>query len=89
MSSELMELKAWKLLAQIRGRMISTIVNKAQNKVEYCFDTLKEHQELMGYIANPAKWDYCGILNTEDKTQMELLEYLLEDEAKEIYKRRD
>jgi hypothetical protein len=77
-------LKAYKLLAQLRGQMLSRIEHEAKNKTEYCKDKPEKSQELMEYISNPAKWDHCGLLSKEDKKVLETLEYLLNDDAKEI-----
>jgi len=83
-TSEKMELKAYKLLAQLRYDMLSRIQNEARNKVEYRKDKPEESQQLLEYIANPAKWDHCGLLRKEDKKLLEILEFLLDDNAAEI-----
>jgi len=82
-----MELKAYKMLAQIRGSMLSTIEREARNKVEYCKDKPEESQKWMGHIANPEKWDFCGLLRKEDKKLLEMLEYLLDDGMTDIQER--
>ncbi len=84
MANEKMELKAYKLLAQLRGQMLGKISHEAKNKAEYLKDKPEEAQLWMEYISNPAKWDYCGLLSKEDKKVLETIEYLLNDEAKEI-----
>jgi hypothetical protein len=38
------------------------------------------------YIANPAKWDYCGLLSKDEKAVLEMLEFLVDDSQKEIRK---
>jgi len=74
------ELKAYKLLAKIRGVMLSRIEHEARNKAEYCKDKPEDSQKWMEYIANPEKWDYCGLLAKEEKKVLEVLEYLLDDD---------
>jgi len=81
---ENIELKAYKLLAKIRGKMLSKIQHEARNKVEFCKDKPEEYQKWIEYIANPEKWDYCGLLKKEEKKELEILEYLLDDNMKEI-----
>lgn len=86
MSNE-MELKAYKMLAQIRGSMLSSIRQRAMNKVEYGkIEKPEELTDLYEYIANPDKWEYCGLLSKEQKAILETLEYLLNDDQKEPFK---
>lgn len=82
--TENMELKAYKLLSQLRGRMLNRIQMEARNKTEYCKDKPEDSAEWMEYISNPARWDYCGLLSQEDKSALETIEYLLDDDMKEI-----
>jgi len=82
--TEKMELKAYKLLAQIRSGMLERIKMEAMNKVEYCKDEPEESQKWMEYISNPDKWDYCGLLNKENKATLETIEYLLNDDMDEL-----
>lgn len=84
MGNEDIELKAYKLLAQIRGSMLSKITFEARNRVEYDKDKPEKSQLWMEYISNPDKWDYCGILSKEDKHVLETIEYLLNDDYTEI-----
>jgi len=84
MTNEKMELKAYKLLAELRRQMLSRIKHEARLKTEFCKDKPEESQLWMEYISNPAKWDYCGIISKEDKKVLETLEYLLDDEMSEI-----
>ncbi len=88
MPSELMELKAYKMLAQIRGRFMSSVVHNAKNKLEYSKDKPEELFKFTESIGNPEKWDYYGVLDLKDKHIMEILEYLLDDDVKEIIKRK-
>jgi len=81
-----MELKAYKLLAELQGRLLARIKDKIRNKVEYCKDKPDEIFELMEYISNPAKWDYCGLLSKEDKAVLETIEFLLDDKMENIRK---
>lgn len=80
------EIKAYKLLAEIRGNMLSKIQHQARICVEYKKEKPDELYEWFEYIANPDKWDYCGILKKEDKAVLEVLEYLLNDDEKELIK---
>lgn len=79
-----MKLKAYKLLAEIHESMISRITHEARTRTEYGKDKPEESQKWMEYIGNPAKWDYCGLLKKEDIKVLETLEYLLDDDMKEI-----
>lgn len=81
------ELKAYKILANIRGAMLSRIEHEARNKTEYCKDKPEESQKWMEYIADPSKWDYCGLLKKEEKAVLETLEYLLNDYMPEMHRR--
>lgn len=82
-----MQLKAYKMLAQIRGSMLNQVRQRAMNKVEYIKgEKPDELLELLTNIANPAKWSYCGLLSAEDKAILEVLEFLLNDEQKEVRK---
>lgn len=78
-----MELKAYKLLAQLRGNILGKIELEARRKFEFSNDP-EEHKKVLENISNPAKWDYCGLLNKEDKKVLETLEYLLDDDMTEI-----
>jgi len=85
--SKKMELKAYKKIAEIRQSMLSSIQQRAMgmvayNKGEKPDDMLKEFE----YIANPAKWDYCGLLSKDEKAVLEMLEFLVDDSQKEIRK---
>ena len=75
-----MELKAYKLLAQLRGSALSAIQHNASNKTQYCKDDTEEIKKWLEYIGNPGKWDYCGILSKKDKKVLETLEYLVNDD---------
>lgn len=86
MTSEKMEFKAYKLLAQIRKDIIWKIQNEARNRIQYCKEKPEEFAKLVEYISNPGKWDYCGLLNKEDKRVLEVVEYLLNDDMDEIRK---
>jgi len=79
-----MELKVYQLLAKIRNGMLSKIRHEAINKTEYCQDKPDRVLEWMEFIANPAKWDYSGLLSKEDKKLLEVLEYLIDDDMTEI-----
>ncbi len=84
--SLLMELKAYKLLAELRGNMLSFIRNEAKTKIVYNSNKPEEMSKLLLHIADPSKWNYCGLLKNEDKKVLETLEYLLNDDDIEIYR---
>jgi hypothetical protein len=84
--AEKIEYKAHKLLAELRKSLLTKIIHEAKNKVEYCQDKPEELKKWMEYISNPEKWDYCGIMRKEDLRVMEVLEYLVNDDANEIIK---
>lgn len=79
-----MELKAYKILAQIQGNMLSWITAKARNRVEYGAKDTTEAQKLCEVISDPLQWDHHGLLDKADKKVLETIEYLLNDEQKEI-----
>ena len=79
-----MELKAVRILADIRGELLRNIDRQARNKVQYFKDNPEEVFKQMEFISNPGKWDYCGLLHKEDIKVMEVLEYLLDDKQDEI-----
>lgn len=81
-----MELKATKMLMKIYRSMFFQIRQRAMNCVEYRKDKPEDVYEQMAHIANPAKWDYSGLITKEDKAVLETLEYLLDDNQEEIYK---
>ncbi len=54
------------------------------NCVEYRQDKPDEVMKQMEHIANPGKWDYSGLLREDEKAVMEVLEYLLHDDMKEL-----
>ncbi len=81
--SKEMELKAYKMLAELRSSMLERIRHEARNRVEYPNTEPNQSVIWMEYISNPAKWDHCGLLRKEDIAVMETLEYLLNDEMKE------
>lgn len=81
-----MQLKAYKFLANTYAKMFMRVRNTAMNAVEYKKEKPEEVFEQMQNIANPAKWNYCGIINTEDKAVLEFVEYLLNDGQTEIRK---
>lgn len=78
------ELKAYYLLSRIRGAMLSRIEHEAKNKAMYCTEKPEESQLWMGYIADSSKWDYCGLLKKEEKSVLEVLEFLLDDNMDEM-----
>lgn len=79
MSNKNMELKAVRILADIRGELIGNIRHQVRNKVQYSKDDPDDVFKEMEFISNPAKWEYCGLLKKEDMKVMEVLEYLLDD----------
>ena len=83
--AEKIEYKAYKLLAELRKSLLTKIVHEAKNKVQYS-DNPEDMKKWMEYISNPEKWDYSGIMRKEDLRIMEVLEYLVNDDANEIIK---
>jgi len=79
MSNKKMELKAVKILSDIRGELLNNIQHQVRNKVQYFKDNPEEVFKQMEFISNPGKWDYCGLLHKEDIKVMEVLEYILDD----------
>lgn len=79
MESKNIELKAYKLLAELRGKALNTIKFEASNKTQYCENNPEEFKIWIGYIGSAEKWDYCGILSKENLKVLETLEYLLND----------
>lgn len=89
MENDNMKLKAYKRLAELRGKMFSKILYEARNKTEYAHldsNTEKEIRKWIGAIANPDKWEYFGILSKEDMRELETLEFLLNDDKTEMEK---
>ncbi|MFA7307587.1 MAG: hypothetical protein WC026_13045 [Hyphomicrobium sp.] len=89
MANEKMELKAYKLLADLQGKLLDRITLEAERKAEYCKDKPEESQKWMEYISNPDKWDYCGLMSKEDMKVLDTIEYLLNNDATEIKKRKE
>ena len=83
-----MELKAYKMLSEIRGSILSRIFQESRNVVEFNSSPEKMEEKFRN-ISNPGKWDYCGLLSKEDKRTLEVLEYLINDDRKEIFKYKD
>ena len=70
-----MELKAYKKIAEIRGNMLSTIIQRC--RIDHEQKDPIRNEESMEMISSPDKWDYCGILSKVDKSNLELLQYLV------------
>ena len=86
--SENLELKAYKQLAEIRGRLLEAIIFKCKNiSSEYFDDKPERHTELIKFISDSSKWEYCGLLKDKDKSVLETLEYLLNDNMNDIIKK--
>ena len=79
-----MELKAYKLLAELRGRLIGSIIHECRNKRDYCKDKPEELFKLIESIVTPEKWDYHGILDKKDQEIINVLEYLIDDNSTKI-----
>lgn len=84
MPSDKFELKAYKMLATIYAGMFHTVRSTAMRCVEYRQDKPEEVMKEMEHIANPDKWDYCGLLNKDNKAVLETLEFLLDDDMGKI-----
>lgn len=63
--------------------MLSKLITDAQRKTEFP-SSEQDLREWIEGIANPAKWDYFGLLSKEEVRELELLEYLLNDDRNEI-----
>ncbi len=86
-TSNNIESKAYRLLAEIREKMLSRIIFEAKNHVEYKKDKPEDSQKFMEYISDASKWDYCGLLSKEDKAILEVLEYIVDDNQNDIRKK--
>lgn len=75
-----MEEKIYKQIAEIRGRIILSLMYKAQISVDYHCEQLEEIYKTVGFIANKDKWSYCGIVSEKDLIKLELLESLINKE---------
>ena len=84
MKSEIAEVKIYKLLYGIQQNMLSRIMYDAQNIVQFSEGKPELTEKLINMITTPSKWDYYGFVSKEDKRLMEVLGYLLDDEAKDI-----
>ena len=82
--SKNMEVKAVRILADIRGQLLDRIIHDAKIKMEYQRDDIDELRKLAEYISNPKKWNYTGYLHNEDIKVMEVIEFLLDDNQDEI-----
>lgn len=79
--------KAIQELAKIDRQLLHGILSRVRNLVEY--DHVHTHEDMvktLENIATPEKWDYIGLCSKEEKSNKELLEYLLNDSAKDIVK---
>ncbi len=84
-TSDNMELKAWKRLAELRDGLNDSFLYKARNSLEYKREPA-EIEEKMETFANPAKWVKSGYISESNAAELHLLEYLLDDDKKEIGK---
>lgn len=81
-----MELKAYKMLAELRGSMLSQIDRITKNNAEFRKDKPDELYEAIESIANPSKWDKHSIISKENIAVLEVLEFLLNDNQEKIHK---
>lgn len=80
------ELKAYKLLYQKKSQLLGAIRQQARNSFEYNKDKPEELLKKMEVIGESSLWDYHGIMNKTDIAIIEVLEYLIDDEATVIRK---
>lgn len=67
------EARAYKRLYEMYRSTLLTIINKARNSVEFNAEKPDAMKEVMSFIADESKWDYCGIEdNVTTKTIDEL-----------------
>jgi hypothetical protein len=88
MDSKKIEEKAKDLLATEERFLLQKIIHEARMMVEY-----REYREekdpeacfkFIETIADPSKWDYHGLRHKEGQKIVDVLEYLLDDNMKEI-----
>lgn len=94
--SEDIEHKAERLLSNLRNRLNGGILFKIRNAVEYKLENKEDADEevkriedlndVLRSIADPERWEHHGIMDKADVAMMDTLEYLLDDERKEIRK---
>ena len=79
------ELKAYKIIADIRGKMHDRIRQAATLQAEY---GKKEEKalKLLKNIADSSKWDSCNFLSREEKSVLEVLTFIVDDEMLNIRK---
>ncbi len=80
------EIKATRILLNLHAQLLNGIMFKIDNIVQYKQDKPEEIMAVLENISNPERWEYCGIINDKDKVVIEVLEYLLNDDQKEIHK---
>lgn len=86
MISEKLELKIYKELSGIWERMFMAVFRDAQTSVLYDSDKPEHILDKMKKLADPGQWVRTGIINETDKANLELMEYLLNDQAQKIEK---
>ena len=84
----LIKLKAYKILAEIRSRMLSRLESEARTKLQYSKNDPESLIQFIESIGYPDKWEYYGTLSKEDKEVMETIEYLLKEEPSTQFFRR-
>lgn len=71
------EARAYKRLYELYKSTLQTIVHKANITVEYKSENQKEMNEMMSFIADKQKWEYCGIESKIDGSLIKELEKCL------------
>jgi hypothetical protein len=67
--------RAYKILYEKYKSMFMNIQNRARSKAEYGEDA--SIKETLGFIGNPDKYSYCGIIQKEDIAIVNTLEECL------------
>lgn len=84
--AEDMELKAYKMICEIQNRYMQRVRQEAHNKIVYKPDSVEDLRECLEKICSPDLWDKCSMMDAKDKHTLEVLQYLLNDEQKEVSK---
>lgn len=77
---ETTELKIYKRLAEIRGRLLYNILEKLHVSNNNYRSAPEKQRDLIGEIAQPSEWVKNGYITEEEKAELELLKYLTDGE---------
>jgi len=80
MSTEItqFEARAYKRLYELYRMTLGNITTRAKNCVEYSLDKPEKVNELMQFIADQSKWDYCGRESKQNTIAINELEKCLQ-----------